>query len=84
MYDAALLNSDLNGSSAEPVAAALHEKAIPFTVFTGYDASRLVGLLREAPYVAKPCRDGELIAAVDRMRSFVPPEKLKASPVNLR
>lgn len=54
-FDAALLDANLAGEIATPVAAALAARGTPFAVVTGYDRDQLPeGPLREVPRVRKP------------------------------
>lgn len=62
--DAAVLDANLNGLSAEPVAQALQQRGIPFVVASGYSMRQLQGVMAGAPFVAKPFRSAELIALV--------------------
>ena len=59
--DAAILDANLNGTSSEPVAVALHLKGIPFMVVSGYSNERRSGLLQQAPFLTKPCQATELV-----------------------
>jgi CheY-like chemotaxis protein len=61
--DAALLDVDLHGRSAIPVADALAARGVPFVFCTGYDVR---GLPRhgEAPRLAKPFQTRELRRAI--------------------
>lgn len=62
--DAVLLDANLGGESAEPVAAALQQRGIPFLVVTGYDANRRPSALAGAPFLSKPCKPADLVKAV--------------------
>ena len=62
--DAALLDANLNGESAEPVAAALRRRGIPFLVASGYGTSHRPGALADAPYLSKPYREADLVKAI--------------------
>ena len=54
-FQAALLDANLAGDSAAPVADALKASGKPFAVVTGYDRSQLPSdLMRDAPRVRKP------------------------------
>jgi CheY-like chemotaxis protein len=60
--DVALMDLNLNGQSALPVAAALREKAVPFVLVTGYSESRSAEPeLRQAPRLPKPVRHRDLL-----------------------
>ena len=62
--DAALIDANLDGTSAAPVAAALRERDIPFVVMTGYVSEQRDGALAEAPFLSKPFTAASLTAAV--------------------
>ena len=66
--DAAVLDANLKGTSAEPVAKWLRDRGIPFLVLSGYVASQLVGELARAPFMAKPFDAAELVRAVKSLR----------------
>jgi DNA-binding response OmpR family regulator len=53
-FDAALVDANLGGESAEPVATALSQKGIPFLIVTGYGNEQRQGVLAEAPFLSKP------------------------------
>ena len=54
LLDAALLDLNLQGESAVPIADALVARSIPFVFLSGYDRSHLPERHRDAPLVAKP------------------------------
>jgi DNA-binding LytR/AlgR family response regulator len=57
--DVALLDVNLKGERATPVAAALHARGVPFVLITGYSRLQLSEPeLRDAPRIDKPvnCR----------------------------
>lgn len=62
--DAVVLDANLNGASAEPVAAALRERDIPYLVVSGYRTDQRAEGLAGAPFLRKPYRVSELVAAV--------------------
>lgn len=62
--DAAVLDANLDGDSAEPVAKALLQRGIPYLVVSGYSTGQRPGLLATAPFLAKPCMLDDLVAAV--------------------
>jgi DNA-binding response OmpR family regulator len=60
--EAALLDLNLNGESAIPVAAALSAHGVPFVLVTGFGQTQSQEPeLRGAPRVDKPVDDGELV-----------------------
>jgi DNA-binding response OmpR family regulator len=54
-FDLALLDINLNGRMAYPVADALLRRNIPFLFLTGYGASSLPERFRRFPRCSKPC-----------------------------
>jgi CheY-like chemotaxis protein len=64
--DAAILDVNLNGQTAAPVAAVLREQGVPFLLATGYSQS-LQPELRDAPRVSKPVDHGQLVRALTRL-----------------
>ncbi len=52
--DAVILDLNLGGTSALPVAATLAERAIPFAFVTGYERSQLPAEWRGQPLLQKP------------------------------
>ncbi|MEI6487047.1 MAG: response regulator [Sphingomonadales bacterium] len=63
--DAAVIDANLRGASAAPVAEALAARGIPFLVTTGYLRSQLPPVLAGAPVLSKPVRMAELTDALD-------------------
>ena len=59
--DAAILDANLDGTSAAPVAAALKAQGVPFVLASGYATDCLQPELREAPRVAKPVDHDQLL-----------------------
>jgi DNA-binding response OmpR family regulator len=62
--DAIVLDANLHGESAEPVALAARERNLPFLVLSGYARSQRSGLLGEAPFLTKPFQEADLVAAI--------------------
>jgi CheY-like chemotaxis protein len=52
--DAAVLDANLNGTSAVPIATALSTLGLPYLVLSGYAIDQQPAELRAAPQVAKP------------------------------
>ena len=52
--DAAILDINLHGKSAFPLASALAERAIPFAFVTGYERDQLPAEWRARPLLQKP------------------------------
>lgn len=70
--DAAVLDANLSGESAAPVAAALLARGLPFIVLSGYAKEQLPEIMRAAPCLEKPTNATLL---VDRLRSIVDPHR---------
>ena len=65
--DIALLDVNLKGERATPVAAALQERGVPFVLITGYSGRQLYEPeLRNAPRIDKPVSCSSLRRAVER------------------
>lgn len=63
--DAVLLDLNLKGESATPVATALSERALPFVLVTGYSATQVQEpALEGVPHVDKPVDPEKLAAAL--------------------
>jgi light-regulated signal transduction histidine kinase (bacteriophytochrome)/CheY-like chemotaxis protein len=61
IFDAALLDVNLNGEMTWEVAAVLQERGIPFVFSTGYDVTNVLpAFLAGSQVVSKPFGDGEL------------------------
>ncbi len=74
--DVAILDTNLAGVSAAPIAHTLAFLGVPFLVLTGYAPNQLPGAFAGALHVQKPCRPDRLIEA---LRSILP-DDLLASP----
>jgi two-component SAPR family response regulator len=61
--DAAVLDVNLNGQTALPVAAALNAQHVPFLLATGY-TDALQAELQDAPRIGKPVNHTELMRAL--------------------
>lgn len=66
--DAVVLDANLDGVSAAPVAAALLRAGIPFVVVSGYAHDQRDGPLAEAPFLGKPYAVPDLVSAVFALR----------------
>ena len=65
--DVALLDANLRGEAATPVAARLRALGVPFVLASAYDGARLAALgLGGAPNVGKPADARRLLAALAR------------------
>src|SRR5688572_26378631 len=59
--DVAVLDLNLNGQSAVPIADALVERGVPFVFVTGHDRDHLPERHRDAALVGKPHRPANLL-----------------------
>lgn len=66
--DAALLDFNLRGKSALPVALALNERGVPFLVISGYSKAQSGNQkLGEVRWLTKPVSHAELVQALKQM-----------------
>ncbi|ROU00097.1 response regulator [Histidinibacterium lentulum] len=65
--DAALLDANLGGDSAIPVAEALVEAGTPFVITSGYEQHELFGRGFDAPVVRKPYREADIADALTQI-----------------
>ncbi len=63
-FDGALLDANLHGRSVDEIAAALTKRNIPFVFITGYGRENLPRSFQQAPALAKPVTDQQLLDAV--------------------
>jgi two-component sensor histidine kinase len=68
-FDCALLDANLHGRSVENIAAALARRKIPFVFVTGYGRAGLPAGFGQAPVLAKPVSDEQLLEAVTTLAS---------------
>lgn len=66
-FDAVVLDANLKGTSAGPVAEALAALGLPFVVTTGYASDQRPESLLAAPYLRKPYRPAELVRALKQI-----------------
>ena len=59
-FDIAILDINLNGRLALPIADLLAERGVPFVVATGYSATNLPKWLQRAPILQKPFQQRDL------------------------
>jgi DNA-binding NarL/FixJ family response regulator len=64
--DAAILDVNLNGQTATPVAAALRAQNVPFLLATGYSQSLQVEL-KDTPRVDKPVNHERLVRVLTQL-----------------
>lgn len=69
-FDCAILDMNLRGDFAFPIAQALSEAAVPFVVATGYNQESLPEAVRDAPRVEKPFTPADVVATLARLRSL--------------
>jgi DNA-binding response OmpR family regulator len=69
--DIAVLDANLRGDSAAPMAMALRERGRPFLFVSGFERANLPAAFLDEPLLSKPFEPGELIAAVTRLLSGV-------------
>ncbi|MFA5951289.1 MAG: response regulator [Hyphomicrobium sp.] len=63
-FDAAILDANLAGKSAGPVAEALKERQLPFIAISGYSISQRPRAFCGAPFLSKPFKPAALLAAL--------------------
>lgn len=54
VFDAAILDVNLDGQSAEPIAEAVEKRGLPFVFATGYGAADIPQRYRTRPFLHKP------------------------------
>jgi CheY-like chemotaxis protein len=66
--DVAMVDLNLFGSSAHPIAEALRNRGIPFLFCTGYqDLNHTAGIMDDVPVLSKPVSAGKLIGALTKL-----------------
>ena len=63
--DAAIVDANLAGVSASPVASALTARGLPFIVLSGYSSEQLQGAFSGAIFIQKPYRPARLVEALN-------------------
>jgi CheY-like chemotaxis protein len=63
--DAAILDANLAGVSASPIASALTALGLPFIVLSGYSSEQLKEDFPGALFLQKPCRPAQLIQTLN-------------------
>ena len=66
-FDAVILDANLAGQSAEPIADLLHARLVPFVVVTGYTSHQRPGRLATAPFLRKPFTSTELLKLLSKI-----------------
>ncbi len=64
-FDAAIVDANLAGVSASPLASAMTARGLPFIVLSGYSSEQLQGAFPGALFLQKPCRPAQLIQALN-------------------
>ena len=67
VFDVAVVDANLAGVSASPIASALTARDIPFVVLSGYSAEQLQGAFPGAVFMKKPCRPAQLIQSLNKI-----------------
>ena len=68
VFDAALLDVNLNGDDSQPVAEALSARGVPFVYSTGNTGHRLREGYSDRPVLKKPFKYEELAAILGRLK----------------
>ncbi len=63
-FDCAVLDMNLRGDAAFPLADRLEEAGVPFLIATGYNSAALPDRLQKKPRVEKPFDVAQVIAAI--------------------
>ena len=64
-FDAAIVDANLAGVSASPLASAMTARGLPFIVLSGYSSEQLQGAFPGALFLRKPCRPAQIIQALN-------------------
>ena len=70
--DAVILDVNLGGQPAYPLAAVLQARGVPFVFVTGYGRAQLPAEWRAAPLLAKPFTQAQLAASVAELLATAP------------
>jgi DNA-binding response OmpR family regulator len=65
--DAAVLDANLEGISAAPVAIALASRGLPFLVLSGYASAQQPEALRAAPCLQKPADPAQIVKLLNQI-----------------
>ena len=65
--DVAILDANLNGEDAAPIAAALSARGVPFVIVTGYAAAHMNAELQHLPRLDKPVDHARLICTLAKI-----------------
>ena len=69
VFDAAMLDMNLNGDKTHAVADALAARGVPFIFATGYSAHDMRDGYRDRPVLKKPFRHEDLVEVLTRLLS---------------
>jgi CheY-like chemotaxis protein len=69
VFDAAMLDMNLNGSKSHPVADALAARGVPFVFSTGYTGHDMREGYRDRPMLKKPFQHEDLTEILTRLLS---------------
>lgn len=70
--DAAVLDVNLHGEPVYPLAAALHERGVPFLFASAYGRPGIPGEYQQYPVLQKPYPAGAVIPAVEQLMAASP------------
>ena len=76
-YDLAIIDINLNGMNAGPVAEAVAGRGLPFLFLSGYGSKSIPAKFKGAPWLPKPCSPDTL---KQKINSILPTEK-RAAPL---
>ncbi len=65
--DAAIIDTNLAGVSASPVAAALAARGLPFVILSGYSQEQMPSEFAGMPFLQKPCPPARLVETMSRL-----------------
>ena len=68
-FDIAVLDMNLDGQSAHPIADALRSASLPFAYATGYGEATRRDVDRAVPVLTKPFQEGQLAAVLRELGS---------------
>jgi CheY-like chemotaxis protein len=66
-FDVAMLDLNLNGDRAYPIADALAARRVPFLFATGYGTEGVIEGYRDHPVLRKPYRFHDLVSTLERL-----------------
>ena len=69
-FDCAVIDMNLRGDLAYPVAEGLERLGVPFIVTTGYNRASLPECLHDVPRLEKPFAPQDVIRMLTRMRAW--------------